>query len=154
MQRSKNNSQGAAIISVLVVLALCTMVVSGLFAKEYVTIRSVENRAALSQIRWMERAVLDWVQVALRFDANNDARANKISDECSEPWSVFIDRETQLDETTTGGIALSTADSGSRASAFSQQRRVCTRESVLFGRRSCCSPCIQRFHASTLVVVV
>jgi general secretion pathway protein K len=102
--------QGAAIIGVLVVLALCTMLVSGLFAREYITIRSVENRASLSQIRWMERAVLDWVQVALRFDAMNDARAAKISDECTEPWTVFVDRETQLDETTTGGIALSTPD--------------------------------------------
>jgi general secretion pathway protein K len=101
---------GAAIIGVLVVLALCTMLVSGLFAREYITIRSVENRASLSQIRWMERAVLDWVQVALRFDAMNDARAGKISDECTEPWTVFVDRETQLDETTTGGIALSTAE--------------------------------------------
>jgi general secretion pathway protein K len=101
---------GAAIIGVLVVLALCTMLVSGLFAREYITIRSVENRVSLSQIRWMERAVLDWVQVALRFDAMNDARAGKLSDECTEPWTVFVDRETQLDETTTGGIALSTAE--------------------------------------------
>jgi general secretion pathway protein K len=101
---------GAAIIGVLVVLALCTMLVSGLFSREYITIRSVENRASLSQIRWMERAVLDWVQVALRFDAMNDARASKLSDECTEPWTVFVDRETQLDETTTGGIALSTPE--------------------------------------------
>jgi general secretion pathway protein K len=104
------NQTGAAIIGVLVVLALCTMLVSGLFAREYITIRSVENRASLSQIRWMERAVLDWVQVALRFDAMNDARAGKVSDECTEPWTVFVDRETQLDETTTGGIALSTPE--------------------------------------------
>lgn len=102
--------RGSAIISVLVVLALCTLVVSGLFSREFVTLRSVENRASLSQIRWMERAVLDWVRVALRFDAMNDARQQKISDECTEPWTVLVERETQLDETTTGGIALSTPE--------------------------------------------
>jgi general secretion pathway protein K len=110
MPNSRLRSEsGAAIIGVLVVLALCTMLVSGLFAREYVTLRSVENRASLSQIRWMERAVLDWVQVALVFDAMNDG-LRKMSDECNEPWASAVERDTQFDETTTGGIGLSTPE--------------------------------------------
>jgi general secretion pathway protein K len=35
-------------------------VVAGLFWRTTVSVRSVENRLALAQARWIERGVLDW----------------------------------------------------------------------------------------------
>ena len=48
--------RGAAIVTALLVVVLATAVVSSLFVRESVALRSVENRLSLSQTRWIERA--------------------------------------------------------------------------------------------------
>ena len=58
--------RGAAIVTALLVVALATVIVSSLFYRESVAIRSIENRATLAQTRWIERAVIDWAKVILR----------------------------------------------------------------------------------------
>jgi general secretion pathway protein K len=103
---------GVAIISVMLLLSLATLVVGTLFWQQHVLIRSVQNRLALAQIRWIESAVLDWAAVVLRVD-----RRNGPVDHLLEPWATPI-AETRLDETVTAGGRLSDA---SRAALLTGQ---------------------------------
>ena len=92
---------GVAIISTLLVITLATLIVSGLFWREHVTVRSVENRLALAQMRWIETAVLDWASVVLRVDRNSTGAV----DHLGELWAMPV-ADTVLDETVTGGARL------------------------------------------------
>ena len=56
--RARDRQRGAAIVTALLVVTLASIVVSGLFWREHVAVRSVENRLALAQSRWIERAAL------------------------------------------------------------------------------------------------
>jgi general secretion pathway protein K len=88
---------GAAIVTALLVVTIAVLVVSALFWRIHVTVRSVENRLALAQTRWIERSVLDWARVVLRADLS----ANTY-DCYKDLWATPIEN-TQLDETVTGG---------------------------------------------------
>lgn len=92
--------RGVAVVTALLVVMLATTVVAGLYVRENVTVRSVENRLALSQTRWVERAAIDWAKVILRADARSG-----VVDHLGEPWAVPV-AETRLDETVTGGARL------------------------------------------------
>jgi general secretion pathway protein K len=94
----RSRQQGAAIVTALVVVTLAAVVVSGLFYRESVAVRSIENRLAISQTRWVERAALDWARVILRVDSNP-------YDHPSDVWGTPV-AETQLDETVTGGANI------------------------------------------------
>ncbi len=98
---SPARQQGAAIVTALLVVMLATAVVSSLFLRESVALRSVENRLSLSQTRWIERAAIDWAKVILRADANAGN-----ADHLGEPWAVPV-AETKLDETVTAGARIS-----------------------------------------------
>lgn len=98
--RVARRSRGTAVVTALLIVVLATTVVSGLFVRENVTVRSVENRLALAQTRWIERAALDWAKVILRADARSG-----VVDHLGEPWAVPI-AETRLDETVTAGARI------------------------------------------------
>ena len=89
---------GAAIITAMLVVALAATIVSTLYARQNVAIRSIENRLNLSQARWIERAATDWAKVILRDDKR---RAGSI-DHRGETWAVKVD-QTKVDETITAG---------------------------------------------------
>ena len=89
---------GAAIVTALLVVTLASVIVSALFYRESVAVRSIENRLALSQTRWVERAALDWAKVILRSDMNS-------WDHVTDVWGTPV-VETQLDETVTGGAKI------------------------------------------------
>lgn len=91
---------GAAVVTAMLVVALATSVVVTLFVRESVAMRSIENRLALSQTRWIERAAVDWAKVILRSDAATGA-----IDHLGEPWAVPV-AETRLDETVTAGARI------------------------------------------------
>lgn len=93
--------RGAAVVTALLVVMLATAVVASLFVRESVTVRTVENRLALSQTRWIERAALDWAKVILRSDGGSP-------DHLGEPWAVPV-AETRLDETVTAGARIGDA---------------------------------------------
>ena len=95
--------RGAAVIVALLVVALATTIVAGLYLRENVSVRGIENRLALSQVRWIERAALDWARVILRADA-----ASGSVDHLGEPWAVPV-ADTRLDETVTAGARLGDA---------------------------------------------
>jgi general secretion pathway protein K len=103
---------GAAIITAMLVVTLAAIVVSGLFWRENVAVRSIENRLALSQSRWIERAAVDWAKVILRADQ----RAGAV-DHLGEPWAVPV-VDTRLDETVTAGAKL---DEGARKAMLAGQ---------------------------------
>jgi general secretion pathway protein K len=112
MRRHPKRQRGAAIITAMLVVTLAAIVVSGLFWRENVAVRSIENRLALSQSRWIERAAVDWAKVILRADQ----RAGAV-DHLGEPWAVPV-VDTRLDETVTAGAKL---DEGARKAMLAGQ---------------------------------
>ncbi len=102
-QPGPSGQRGAAIITALLVVTLAALLVTALFYRENVSIRSVENRAAIAQVRWVERATIDWARVVIAADARNTATSR--TDWLGEVWAQPIP-ETRLDETTTGGMAM------------------------------------------------
>jgi general secretion pathway protein K len=112
---NRNSQQGVAIVAVMLIVMLATAIVSSLYYRETVAIRSIENRLTLQQTRWVERAVLDWSRVILRADAQNPQTA--AVDHLQEVWAVPV-ADTVLDETVTAGATIkSNGDSGARNSA-------------------------------------
>ncbi len=128
--RPAARQSGVAIISVLLVVTLATLVVSGLFWREHVTVRSVQNRLALAQVRWIETAVLDWASVVLRVDQASTGAV----DHLSELWATPV-AETVLDETVTGGARLSDSANEARLAGqvFDAQARLNLNNLVLDG---------------------
>ena len=106
------HSHGAAIIMAMLIMALSTVIISGLFWRQNVTVRSIENRLALSQTRWIERAATDWARVILRQDLNIS-----VVDHLGEIWALPV-AETKMDETVTAGAKI---DNGSTNASLSGQ---------------------------------
>jgi general secretion pathway protein K len=75
--------RGAAIIMAMLVVAIVTTVVSGVFYRQSVIARTVENVTASAQTRWLMAGAVDWIRVILR----EDARASS-TDHLAEPWAV------------------------------------------------------------------
>ena len=92
--------RGAAIVTAMLVVVLTTVVVAGLFWRTNVTVRSVENRLALAQTHWIERAVIDWARVVLQVDGLATQ-----SDDLTETWANPV-LDTQLDETVMAGARI------------------------------------------------
>ena len=124
---------GVAIVSVLLLVTLATLIVSSLFWREMVTVRSVENRLALAQVRWIENAVLDWAEVVLRIDRNSTGAV----DHLGEIWATPV-AETRLDETVTGGARVSDQDRNALIAGqmFDAQARLNLNNLVIAGRPS------------------
>lgn len=99
LQRCVHGSRqrGAAIVTVLLIVTLATVVVSGLFWREHVAVRSVENRLALAQTRWIERAAVDYARVILRTTLQAQTSVH-----FAQAWATPVER-TPMDETITAG---------------------------------------------------
>jgi general secretion pathway protein K len=112
-QQYRHGQQGVAIITVMLIVMLATAIVSSLFYRESIAIRSIENRLTLQQTRWVERAVLDWSRVILRADAQNAQTA--AIDHLQEVWAVPV-ADTVLDETITAGASIKSDRNSARLS--------------------------------------
>lgn len=94
--------RGAAIVTVLLIVTLATVVVSSLFWRQHVAVRSVENRLAMAQTRWIERAAIDYARLVLALDRRQSA-VDYVGP--GEVWSTPV-QDTRLDETITGGARV------------------------------------------------
>lgn len=102
MRSHLRRERGAAIVSVLVLVSIATLLVASLFWRQHLATRSVQNRFASAQLRWIETAVLDWAAVVLRSDQSSSGQV----DHLQETWAVPV-AETRLDETVTAGARIS-----------------------------------------------
>lgn len=104
--------RGAAVLMALFVATLATLIVSSLFYRQFVLLRTIENQQLVSQSRLLLRGALDWGRAILREDAN---RSNY--DALSEPWAQPL-AETRLDQLgETGSIAALASIAGSMEDA-------------------------------------
>jgi general secretion pathway protein K len=76
----------------LFVATLAMLIVSGLFYRQFVLLRTIENQQLVSQSRLLLRGALDWGRAILREDANRSSY-----DALSEPWAQPL-AETRLDQ--------------------------------------------------------
>jgi len=76
----------------LFVAAIATVIVSGLFWRHFVLLRTVENQQLVSQSRLLLHGALDWACAILREDA-----ATTSYDSLAEPWAQPL-AETRLDQ--------------------------------------------------------
>jgi general secretion pathway protein K len=103
---------GAAVLMALFVATLATLIVSGLFYRQFVMLRTIENQQLVSQSRLLLRGALDWGRAILREDANRSSY-----DALSEPWAQPL-AETRLDQLgETGSIASLASIAGSMEDA-------------------------------------
>ena len=90
--RGVGGERGAALLMALFVAAIATLIVSGLFWRHFVLVRTIENQQLMSQSRLLLAGALDWAQAILREDA-----AHSTTDTLNEPWAQPL-AETRLDQ--------------------------------------------------------
>ncbi|HKO67815.1 MAG TPA: type II secretion system minor pseudopilin GspK [Burkholderiaceae bacterium] len=106
------HQRGAAVLMALFVAALATMIITGLFYRQFVLLRTIENQQLTSQSRLLLRGALDWGRAILREDALRSQY-----DALSEPWSQPL-AETRLDQLgETGSLAALATIAGSMEDA-------------------------------------
>jgi len=84
--------RGAALLMALFIAAIATTIVSGLFWRQFVLVRTIDNEQLMTQSRLLLRAALDWADAILREDA-----ATTNYDALTEPWAQPL-AETKLDQ--------------------------------------------------------
>jgi len=102
------SQRGAAVLMALFIAALATIIVSGLFWRQFVVIRTIENQEVHAQSDQLLRGALDWGGAILREDARTTA-----IDTLQEPWAQPL-AETRLDQLgETSALASQASLSGS-----------------------------------------
>ncbi len=64
-----DSAAAAPVLMALFVAALATMIITGLFYRQFVLLRTIENQQLTSQSRLLLRGALDWGRAILREDA-------------------------------------------------------------------------------------
>lgn len=106
--RKRARERGAAVLMALFIATLATIIVSGLFWRQFVVIRTIENQEIHAQSDLLLRGALDWGGAILR----EDARTTSI-DTLAEPWAQPL-AETRLDQLgETSALAAQASLSGS-----------------------------------------
>jgi len=75
----------------MLVVAVTSMLVSGVFLRQSAMARQVENEIATGQAQRLLEGAVDWVRIILREDARTSA-----TDDLSEPWAVSLE-QTRVD---------------------------------------------------------
>ncbi len=83
--------RGAALLLALFVMALATMIVTGLFWRQFVLIRTIENQQLAAQSRFLLHGALDWAAAILR------QQTHPTYDALSDPWAQPL-APTRLDQ--------------------------------------------------------
>jgi general secretion pathway protein K len=113
--RHRRKQRGAAVLLALFVATLSTLIVSALFYRQFVLLRTIENQQLMTQSRLLLRGALDWGRAILREDANRSSY-----DALSEPWAQPL-METRLDQLgETSALASMASIAGSMEDAQSR----------------------------------
>lgn len=104
----RTRQQGVAIITVMLVVALITVIVASLFWRTHIGVRSIENRLALTQADWIQRAAIDWSRVVLMADRRAPGALANV-DHLAEPWALPVP-DTVVDETVFAGGTVASRD--------------------------------------------
>ena len=75
--------RGMAVITALLVVALATMLVTGLIWRTFVSARTVENMQVRMQSKWLVRTAIDWARLILKQD-------NSQTTNLDQPWAMPI----------------------------------------------------------------
>lgn len=67
----------------MLVVAVVAIILTGIFHRQGIMVRNLDNEVASSQARWLMAGAVDWVRVILREDARATA-----TDHLGEPWAV------------------------------------------------------------------
>ena len=94
----------------MLVVAIVAIILTGIFHRQSIMVRNLDNEVASSQTRWLMAGAVDWVRVILREDARASA-----TDYLGEPWSVPL-AQTRLnnDERDPAWLSGSIEDGESR----------------------------------------
>ena len=79
----RRRQRGVAIITALVVVAAATVAVSAMVWRQSLSVRKVENQAALGEARWLARSAIEWARLVLL----QDARTSTV-DHLGEIWAL------------------------------------------------------------------
>ncbi|HEX4583380.1 MAG TPA: type II secretion system minor pseudopilin GspK [Burkholderiaceae bacterium] len=85
-------ARGAALLMALFVAVIATMIVTGLFWRQFVLVRTIDNQQLMSQSRLLLRGSFDWASSLLRENA-----ATNPYDALNQPWAQPL-AETRLDQ--------------------------------------------------------
>jgi general secretion pathway protein K len=85
-------ARGAALLMALFIAAIATTIVTGLFWRQFVLVRTIDNEQLMTQSRLLLRAALDWADTILREDA-----ATTPYDALTQPWAQPL-ADTKLDQ--------------------------------------------------------
>lgn len=80
--RARRGQRGAAVLLALFIATLATLIVTGLFYRQFVLLRTIENEQLAAQSRLLLRGALDWSRAILRTDADNSS-----FDSLTESWA-------------------------------------------------------------------
>ncbi len=83
---------GAAVVMAMLVVAITAIMVTGVFHRQSIMVRTLDNAMAASQVHWLMAGAVDWVRVILREDARASA-----TDHLGEPWAVPL-AQTRLND--------------------------------------------------------
>jgi general secretion pathway protein K len=102
------SQRGVAIITALVVVAAATVAVSAMLWRESISVRKVENQAALGQARWLARSAIEWARLVLL----QDARISTV-DHLGEIWALPLAETRVTDDLGTSQQTASVLPSSS-----------------------------------------
>ena len=109
------NVRGAALLMALFVAAIATTIVSGLFWRQFVLLRTIDNQQLVTQSRLLLRSALDWADSILQEDAQTNAYVA-----LTQPWAQPL-AETKLDQLSeTSALASQATMSGGMEDAQSR----------------------------------
>ena len=84
--------RGAAVVMAMLMVAMTSTLVAGVFWRQNVIFRQTENALSYAQSKWLIRGAIDWAGIILR----EDARTSSV-DHLGEPWAVPL-ADTRLNE--------------------------------------------------------
>lgn len=111
--------RGVALVTALLITALAVSAVAGLFWRQQVEVRMMENQRLQLQARWVQRAGVDWSRQILRDDSEHSPELTTL-DGAWNTRPAGISLNNYLDREATGEAAARTSIAGRLVDAQSR----------------------------------